>query len=122
MFTIRKAQIEAMAEPLRKQFERELLERLRNAYPEREKKLGGEAFARIVRKGIARANQHGVSLDGDVGDLVELFVLHGLGFEDLAEKRRDEALALLTDPNLGGTMKATLLRAELMDAKRGRKG
>lgn len=111
-----------MAEPLRRQFERELLERLRNAYPEREKKLGGDVFARIVRKGLARANQNGVWLDGDVGDLVELFVLHGLEFEDLSEKRRDEALALLTDPNLGGTMKATLLRAELTDARRGRKG
>jgi len=81
VITIRREQLEALAEPFAIQFVERAVEHLRTHFPDQQAALGDEATREAVVFGIRRAEHHGFSSDGEVFAYLALMFVFGRDFD-----------------------------------------
>jgi hypothetical protein len=88
MLTIRKEQMAAMEDALKRRADARLLQYLRERFPEQTRPRQDEELARFVAAVRERARSHGVVDEADVASTLDLTVMYGANFYD-ADWARD---------------------------------
>ena len=107
------AQMSAFEAPMRRRFEQQLVEHIRQYHPEQHSALSTDEVLEAVRYGIRRAAAHGITREQDITRFVDVMMVLGRDFDD--EPRLPWAKQILQDESLGepGERLGELVRAAL---------
>jgi hypothetical protein len=96
MLTIRKEQLNVLENAMAREFERKMIEHLRQKFPKETEKNEDDELAGEIRHGVKSSGKYGISAECDVARYVEYMMMYGLNFD--------------TDPKFGWAGK--ILRTE----------
>ncbi len=109
MLVIRKEQMEVFRAHFFEQFVGRVSAHLREAFSTQCGKMDENGLRQIIREGIARAGQYGVTSEFDVWRYVDLMFFYGRNFDAAFPV----AISILEDQDLNGNEKVNRLYAEL---------
>lgn len=81
MLQLRNSQVEAFREQLLKRFEADVLDHVREFFPDRCEALGDQGTRALIRHGIDRARSYGIDREKDVCKYVDLCFYYGREFD-----------------------------------------
>ena len=97
MLKIRKEQMTAFADLMRRRFEDRMAARLRDLFPQKCTEMGAAAVRESIRDAVQRAARYGVTIEYDVARFIELTYLLSPDFDAALPW----AAAILSDPDAG---------------------
>ena len=81
MLTIRKAQMQALGRAAMQEFEKDMLQHLRQFFPDECAALGSKALREHTRHAIARAKEYGLTSERDLCKYLNLTMIYGRDFD-----------------------------------------
>ena len=81
MLILRSKQIEAIAAPMRREFESEMVCHVKTAFPEQCESMDDDALLEVVRYGMGRARRYSLTSDGQIKRWLGLMFTFGREFD-----------------------------------------
>ena len=108
MLVLRAAQREALQRSVQERFEVRLARNLSDTFPERFPEASSPTTVQFLQRAIEVALRHGIATENSIASFANLRAAFGEEFEWTPVAR--EALALLRDPALPGSVKVSAIR------------
>jgi hypothetical protein len=116
MLTIRREQMEVLGAYMRQSFEDRLVQHIAQSFPAQFRKLApppgnDEPVRTLIKQGIERAGDHGITSERDVRRFIDLMVTLGPDFETKADTAW--AQSILRDKTLPARVRMELIHQQL---------
>src|SRR5580658_5632716 len=100
MLTIRKEQMKVLEGGMAQEFERKMMEHLRQKFPSETEKKEDDELLGEIRQGVKISGKYGISAECDVARYIEYMMMYGLSFD--ADPKRDWAGKILKTEGISG--------------------
>ena len=80
MITIRKEQMESIANAQMKDFEKRVKEHLQDSFPHRFENMSEQEIRQIVQSGMQEARDNDITAEQEIVMCIDLTIVHGEGF------------------------------------------
>jgi hypothetical protein len=111
MLRIRKEQMDLLDAHMMRVYERRVVRKIKQTFPEWYRQEGEDKAHLLVQAGIRKAEGYRITEDDDVERFILLLVPYGLAFEEKPE--RSECREILEDQDLPGDAKVAMVSEEL---------
>ena len=81
MLTIRKEQMRVLENEMLREFERKMLEHLRQTFPTETETKDDDELTAEIRQGVTSSGRYGISAECDVARYIEYMMMYGLNFD-----------------------------------------